>query len=58
MVEDAQRQCFCADADTDVFTVAMMSMVSMSNEFCYTHLSGGRAETAGIAFTIHTRGAT
>ena len=41
MVKQAQRQGFCAQED-DPQLVAV-AMVSMLNQFCYTHLSGGGA---------------
>lgn len=51
MVEDAQRQGFCAGDDPKLVAVALVSML---NQFCYSQLSGDGAATADDAACITT----
>lgn len=53
MVEQAQLQGFCVDDDPHLTAVALVSML---NQFCYTQLSGSRAETADDDACIATLG--
>ncbi|SCX21958.1 transcriptional regulator, TetR family [Mycolicibacterium fluoranthenivorans] len=51
MVEDAQRQGFCAGDDPKLVAVALVSML---NQFCYSQLSGDGSATADDAACITT----
>ncbi|MDT5019124.1 MAG: hypothetical protein QOD39_5284 [Mycobacterium sp.] len=65
MVKHAQHQGFCVDDDPHLIAVAMVSML---NQFCYTQLSGNKADSvddeacittlANVFYrTIYTKGA-
>lgn len=54
MVKQAQQQGFCSGDDAHPIAVALVSML---NQFCYTQLSGARAQAADDAACIATLGA-
>ncbi|HEX2284224.1 MAG TPA: TetR/AcrR family transcriptional regulator [Mycobacterium sp.] len=51
MVKHAQRQGFCEDDDPHLIAVAMVSML---NQFCYTELSGDKADSVDDEACITT----